>query len=112
MVLSVTKMSAWYVLSTLGFYPVNLDNGMYVFGSPHVNEATINLPSDKKFHILVKNYSAANKYIASITLNGKPHLINYLPHSVIAAGGEMVITMSAKPTLFGTSPESRPRSVN
>ncbi|MEB0263183.1 MULTISPECIES: glycoside hydrolase domain-containing protein [unclassified Mucilaginibacter] len=107
----VGQMSAWYVLSTLGFYPVNPANGMYVFGSPHVKEATIS-PSDKKFHILVKNNSAANKYIASITLNGKPHLINYLPHSVIAAGGEMVITMSAKPTLFGTSPESRPRSVN
>jgi len=108
----VGQMSAWYVLSTLGFYPVNPANGMYVFGSPCVNEATINLPAGKKFHVLVKNNSTANKYIANVTLNGKPHTLNYLPHSSITAGGELVITMSATPTKFGTSAESRPRSVN
>jgi predicted alpha-1,2-mannosidase len=108
----VGQMSAWYVLSTLGFYPVNPANGMYVFGSPRVNEATINLPAGKKFHILVKKNSTANKYIAGVTLNGKPHLLNYLPHSSLAAGGELVITMAAKPTTFGTAVANRPRSVN
>ncbi|MFA6086249.1 GH92 family glycosyl hydrolase [Mucilaginibacter sp.] len=108
----VGQMSAWYVLSTLGFYPVNPANGIYVFGSPRVNEATINLPAGKKFHILVKNNSTANKYIASVTLNGKPYLLNYLAHSSVAAGGELLITMADKPTKFGTTPESRPRSVN
>lgn len=108
----VGQMSAWYILSTLGFYPVNPANGMYVFGSPNVNEATINLPSGKKFHILVRNNSTSNKYISGVTLNGKPHMLNYLPHSSITAGGELIVTMSAIPTTFGTSPESRPRSVN
>jgi len=108
----VGQMSAWYVLSTLGFYPVNPANGMYVFGSPRINEATISLPAGKKFHVLVRNNSTANKYIAGVTLNGKPHMLNYLPHSSIAAGGELIITMSATPTDFGTSSESRPRSVN
>lgn len=108
----VGQMSAWYVLSALGFYPVNPANGMYVFGSPAVNEATINLPAGKKFRILVRNNSTANKYIAKITLNGKPYTQNYLAHSAIAAGGEMVITMSAKPTSFGTAVKDRPRSVN
>ncbi|RFZ83033.1 glycoside hydrolase family 92 protein [Mucilaginibacter terrenus] len=107
----VGQMSAWYVLSALGFYPVNPANGMYVFGSPTVNEATINLPAGKKFHVLVKNNSAANKYIASITLNGKPYTFNYLPHRELAAGGELVITMAGKPTSFGTSVASRPKSV-
>jgi predicted alpha-1,2-mannosidase len=107
----VGQMSAWYVLSTLGFYPVNPTNGMYVFGSPRVNEATIKLPAGKSFHVVVRDNSSQNKYIQSITLNGKPYTNNYLPHSAIAAGGEMVIVMGGKPNAFGTSAASRPYSV-
>ncbi|TWR31128.1 glycoside hydrolase family 92 protein [Mucilaginibacter pallidiroseus] len=108
----VGQMSAWYVLSSIGIYPVNPVNGMYVFGSPVVNEATINLPAGKKFHVVVKNNSSKNKYIQTVTLNGKPYSVNYLAHKDIAAGGELVITMGGQPTTFGTTVASRPHSIN
>lgn len=108
----VGQMSAWYVLSAVGFYPVNPANGNYVFGSPRINEATIALPAGKKFHILVRNNSTANKYIQSITLNGRVYTHNYLAHAAITAGGELVITMGEKPGTFGTQTSDRPHSIN
>jgi predicted alpha-1,2-mannosidase len=107
----VGQMSAWYVLSAIGFYPVNPANGTYVFGSPRINEATINLPAGKKFHIVIKNNNTTNKYIQSITLNGRAYTRNYLTHSAITAGAELVINMGAKPNNFGTQTADRPRSV-
>ena len=108
----VGQMSAWYVLSALGIYEVNPANGMYVFGSPVINEATIRLPEGKQFHIVVKNNSDANRYINSITLNGKNYTHNFLPHKAITEGGELVITMTDKPGSFGTAMADRPHSVN
>lgn len=107
----VGQMSAWYVLSSLGFYPVNPANGNYVFGSPNINSAVIQLPSGKSFTITVKNNSANNRYISSMVLDGKPYSKNYLKHTDLVAGGTVVITMTDKPGKFGTAPTDRPRSV-
>ncbi|TWR24934.1 glycoside hydrolase family 92 protein [Mucilaginibacter achroorhodeus] len=107
----VGQMSAWYVLSTLGFYPVNPVNGTYVFGSPNVNSAVINLPSGKQFTITVKNNSAKNKYISSVQLNGKAYTKSYFKHADLVAGGDMVITMTDKPGAFGTAVSDRPKSI-
>jgi predicted alpha-1,2-mannosidase len=108
----VGQMSAWYVLSAMGFYELNPANGMYVFGSPALNEANISLSKGKSFHIIVKNNSAANKYISSITLNGKNYTHNYLLHKDLVAGGELTIWMTDKPGTFGTAVADRPHSVN
>ena len=65
------QMSAWYVFSAIGFYPVNPASGEYVFGSPLVDQSIMLLPSGSTFRINVLNNSTENKYIQSIDLNGK-----------------------------------------
>ena len=105
----VGQMSAWYVWSALGFYPVHPAGGMYVFGSPVINEAFIRLEGDKAFHIIVKNNNALNKYIQRIWLNAKPSSRSYLLHSDIMSGGELIIEMGKKPSkLWGVKRENRP----
>ncbi|WP_244311266.1 GH92 family glycosyl hydrolase [Mucilaginibacter metallidurans] len=93
----VGQMSAWYVLSAVGFYPVNPANGLYVFGSPVVNEATLQLQGNKKFHVVVKNNGPKNKYIQAMTLNGANYTKTYIKHTDVMQGGELVITMGDKP---------------
>jgi predicted alpha-1,2-mannosidase len=108
----VGQMSAWYVLSSLGFYPVNPANGAYVFGSPVFDEVTIKLASGKTFRMKTKGNSARNRYIKGITLNGKPYTKSYLLHQTILNGGDLVIEMSDKPSpTWGTAPQDRAKSV-
>jgi len=108
----VGQMSAWYVLSALGFYQVNPANGAYVFGSPVINEATLKLANGKVFHIIVKNNNAANKYIQGMVLNGKSYPKSYLMYNDILKGGELIITMSNKPSNYwGVNKAFRPKSV-
>jgi predicted alpha-1,2-mannosidase len=108
----VGQMSAWYVLSALGFYQVNPANGMFVFGSPVINDAKIKMDNGRTFHISVENNSASNKYIQSMTLNGKDYAKSFILYKDIVAGGGLVITMGPTPSAtWGTSKESRPSSV-
>nr|WP_199141260.1 GH92 family glycosyl hydrolase [Pedobacter sp. ASV12] len=107
----VGQMSAWYVFSAMGFYPVNPANGAYVFGSPLLNEASIALPGNKKFNIKVTNNSTVNKYIQKITLNGKPYTKSYILHKTIMAGGNLQFYMGSKPSpTFGVAVADRPIS--
>ncbi|RDC56966.1 glycoside hydrolase family 92 protein [Pedobacter chinensis] len=107
----VGQMSAWYIFSALGFYPVNPANGAYVFGTPLINAATINLAGNKKFDIKVINNSAANKYIQKIVINGKPYSKSFLLHKTIANGGVMQIYMGNTPSkTWGVNPADRPVS--
>jgi len=108
----VGQMSAWYVLSAVGFYPVNPANGQYVFGSPVVNEATLKVAGNKSFHIIVKNNGPQNKYINGMTLNGVTHNKTYISHQDISKGGTLVITMGSKPgTVWGVGAENKAVSV-
>ncbi|MCU4174726.1 GH92 family glycosyl hydrolase [Carboxylicivirga sp. N1Y90] len=91
------QMSAWYIFSSMGFYPVCPGSGQYVIGSPSVNQAVINLENGKKFSILAKNASKKNIYIKSVTLNGQPWDKNFINHKDIAEGGELVFIMSSRP---------------
>jgi len=105
------EMSVWYIFSAMGFYPVNPANGVYVFGSPLVSSASIELRAGKKFNIQVKNQSKKNKYIQSILLNGKAYTKSYLLHATIMAGGEMEIALGDKPSkTWGVSMTDRPYS--
>lgn len=107
----VGQMSAWYIFSSLGFYPVNPANGAYVFGSPLVKDATIELGNNKKFNIKVINNSAENKYIQKIILNEKPYTKSFLLHKTIMAGGKIEIFMGNKPSqTWGVKAEDRPVS--
>ena len=93
----VGQMSAWYILSALGFYQVEPAGGRYYFGSPIVDGATLRVAGGT-FKIQVKNNSDRNRYIQSIKLNGKPHRKPYIDHADIARGGTLQITMGSKPT--------------
>jgi predicted alpha-1,2-mannosidase len=106
------QMSAWYVFSAMGMYPVNPAAGIYVFGSPVINEATIAVPGGKSFTVVTKNNSPENLYIQSVELNGKPYSKSYIAHPDIIAGGELTFVMGPEPNkAFGSAPEDRPRSM-
>lgn len=104
----VGQMSAWYILSAMGFYPANPANGLYVFGSPVINNASIPVSGNKTFQIKTVNNSAENKYIQKVTLNGKPYTKSYFKHTDIAKGGTLVFYMGNKPSSFGTAKADRP----
>lgn len=95
----VGQMSAWYILSALGFYEVEPASGRYWFGSPIFDKTEINV-ANGTFSITTENNSAENKYIQSITLNGKPYTKGYIEHSDIAAGGSLIIKMGSEQTIW------------
>ena len=92
----VGAMSAWYVLSALGFYQVEPAGGRYYFGSPLLDKATIKVPGGK-FIITAHNNSDANRYIQSINLNGMPYHKAWIDFADITAGGTLEIEMGNKP---------------
>jgi len=91
------QMSAWFVMSALGFYSVTPGVPVYQIGTPLFDEATIRLDSGKQFHIRAAGASAGKQYIRSVTLNGVPLKRYWLKHSEITAGGELVFEMSSDP---------------
>jgi putative alpha-1,2-mannosidase len=95
----VGQMSAWYILSSLGFYQVEPGAGRYWFGSPLFDKAEITV-SDGTFTLVAENNSAENRYIQSITLNGKPYNKGYINHKDISDGGELVFHMGPKPAIW------------
>ena len=100
----VGQMSAWYVLSALGFYQVEPAGGKYIFGSPIVDKATVKVKDGKVLNIVAKNNSAANKYIQSVTLNGQPYDKYYINFNDIINGGTLEFTMGDKPSeTWGTT---------
>lgn len=105
------QMSAWYIFSSLGFYPVNPAAGVYVFGSPLFDTVTLRLENNKTFTVAAKNNGPENPYIQSVTLDGVPYNFSYITHRQIVAGGTLEFTMGPKPNLsFGAAKEHRPSS--
>ena len=106
------QMSAWYVFSSLGFYPVNPSNGAYVFGSPLFDEVLLDVPGQNKFKISAKNNSDKNIYIQSVSLNGKDYKYSYITHKQILDGGELKFIMGPNPNKnFGKEKKYRPKSI-
>ena len=91
------QMSAWYIFTALGFYPVAPGSDHYALGSPKVKEATLNLENGKTFTITAKNQSAKNVYVVKAELNGKVMDRLYLTHNEIMKGGTLLFYMSSKP---------------
>lgn len=91
------QMSAWYIMSALGFYPVNPVDGTFVLGSPLADNAILHLPNGKKFTVAVHGNSDRNRYIGKVTLNGKAHNGRTLRYNDIMAGGILEIEMTDRP---------------
>ena len=89
-------MSAWYIMSSLGFYQVEPASGRYWLGSPAFDKAEIKT-AEGRFTIVTENNSRENIYIQSILLNGKPYEKGYIEHKDIAKGGTMKIRMGPEP---------------
>lgn len=90
------QMSAWYMFSAMGFYPVNPVSGEYVFGAPQLPGFVLHLADGKTFTIKAEGLSEANKYVKSITLNGEPYTKNFISHADIVKGGTLVYQMTDK----------------
>ncbi|TRX53365.1 glycoside hydrolase family 92 protein [Fulvivirga sp. M361] len=91
------QMSAWYVFSALGFYPVNPAEGIYVIGSPVFEKSQLTVAGGKKFIVEAIGSSTDNKYIQTAELNGRTLERAYIKHSEILEGGKLVLTMGSAP---------------
>ncbi|WP_425076110.1 GH92 family glycosyl hydrolase [Psychroserpens sp. S379A] len=102
------QMSAWYVLSSLGFYPVTPGSNQYIIGTPLFDNATIHLENGKHFNILAHNLNDRNIYIESVVLNDKPHQKTFISHQDIINGGTLEFQMTDKPSVWGTQKGQEP----
>ena len=106
------QMSAWYVLSSLGIYPVSPGSGEYTFAAPLFKKATIALTNGKKLEITA-NTNDANKYIEKIHFNGKEITSNFITHNMLMQGGKLDFTLTDKPNKKrGISNEDSPHSMS
>lgn len=90
------QMSAWYIFSALGFYPMCPGSDRYELGSPAVNGAVVKLENGKVLKITTQNQSEKNVYVQKVMLNGKVLDRSYITHAEIMDGGELVFVMSGK----------------
>jgi predicted alpha-1,2-mannosidase len=107
------QMSAWYVFTALGFYPVAPGSNEYVIGRPFLDAVTMNLPNGKRFRIVADALDDAHTYIGRVSLNGKPLERSFIRHEEIMAGGELRFTMQATPNKeWATQVAARPYSMS
>lgn len=91
------QMSAWYLFSALGFYPVAPGSDQYWLGSPLIKEAVVNMENGKTLKIEAHNQADKNVYVHHVLLNGEPLKRRYLTHGEIVNGGTLTFFMSSKP---------------
>ncbi|MDH3652040.1 MAG: GH92 family glycosyl hydrolase, partial [Saprospiraceae bacterium] len=107
------QMSAWYVFSALGFYPVNPAEGVYVIGTPMLTKSVLHLPDGRRFTIRARFLTKENKYIQTAMLNEQPLSRSYLRHFEIMDGGELVLEMGPQPNyLHWTDEDALPLSAS
>jgi len=102
------QMSAWYIFSSMGFYPVTPGANQYIIGTPLFENATIHLESGKQFQIKAHNLSDANRYIESASLNGKLLDKTYISHNDLISGGTLEFKMTDHPTVWGSRDGEEP----
>lgn len=109
----VGQMSAWYIFSAMGFYPVSPGDLSYALGAPQLPSISLKLSNNKTFNVIANNLSEANKYVDSITLNGEPLSRSYITHDDLMKGGTLTFEMSSTPNkTFGSSLSARPPSMS
>jgi len=91
------QMSAWYIFSAMGFYPMEPGSDRYELGAPVVERATIPLPDHRTFTVVTKNQGAKHKFLNRMLLNGKVLDRTYITHAEIMAGGELQFEMTPYP---------------
>ncbi|WP_256371878.1 GH92 family glycosyl hydrolase [Rhodanobacter sp. L36] len=107
------QMSAWYVFSALGFYPVTPASDEYAIGRPFVARATIHLTNGRDFTVTASPLDDAHPYVGSVTLDGKPLSRVFLHHAEILAGGSLHFNMQATPNkTWGASDDARPAAMS
>jgi len=105
--------SSWYVMSAMGFYPVDPSSPDYIMGSPIFDDVTIHMENGKTFEIIAHNNSEKNIYIQSATLNGKAWNKPWFSHADIASGAKLVLEMGPQPNKrWGAAPNSVPPSMS
>lgn len=107
------QMSAWYLFTAMGFYPVCPGTDQYVLGAPYLPYMQINLENGKKFAVRAPKVSDTNRYVQSVTLNGQPLKRAYITQDEIMAGGELNFVMGPKPNKKRVyTAEEQPYSLN
>jgi predicted alpha-1,2-mannosidase len=108
----VGQMSAWFILSAMGFYSVDPVSGNYIFGTPLFDNVTLQLGKGKKLEITAHRTSPSDQYIQSVTFNGKPHTRSWFNHRDIVNGARIVFQMGSEPNLeFGSKAADIPPSL-
>ncbi|MGG7570890.1 GH92 family glycosyl hydrolase [Streptomyces sirii] len=105
------EMSAWYVFSSLGFYPLVMGQGEYAVGSPLFTKATIHLENGRDLVVNAPRNNARNVYVQSLRVNGNPWNSTALPHKMLARGGTLEFTMGPKPSAWGSGKNAAPTSL-
>lgn len=105
------EMSAWYVFSSLGFYPLVMGTPEYAVGSPLFDRATVHLPGGRKLVVEAHHNSARNKYVQGLEVNGHRWHSTALPHKLLAHGGKLEFTMGPKPSRWGSGKRDAPSSL-
>jgi predicted alpha-1,2-mannosidase len=99
------QMSAWYVFTALGFYPVAPASNMYMLGSPAIKTAVLHFENGRTLTIEARNQSETNVYVSKVTLNGRELNRDFLTYQDITGGGRIVFFMSAKPNARLSKPQ-------
>ena len=106
------QMSAWYVFSAMGFYPVAPGCDQYVFGAPYLPYMKVTLENGRQIEIKAPRVSDRNRYVQRVRLNGKPYTKLYITHDDLTAGCTIEFDMGPKPnTRRGLKPEDKPYSL-
>ncbi len=106
------QLSAWYVFSALGFYPVCPGQDQYVIGSPVFDKTEISLSNGKKFSIKAQGSGIKAPYIQSASLNGADYPNSFISYTDIMKGGELLLRMGSEPDKeWGRAPENRPSAL-
>jgi predicted alpha-1,2-mannosidase len=105
------EMSAWYVFSAAGFYPLRMGTPEYVIGAPYFPHMDIRLENGKHLVMDALAVSDTNRYIQSLTVNGQPWNKLTLPHALLAQGATLQFTMGPKPSTWGSGVDAQPPSL-